>query len=415
METVKYTLNYTQKLVAYTLVTGTPGLSAYMDAVINGGFVGTKQQWLASLRGAAMTWNDLTEEQRLLLAQLIWDSLTDNQKLELKGEPFLWQDFTEEMLAELKGVDGNTPEKGFDYNDGVGINSCAYDPETGIMTITLTDESVYQTGDLRGYTPIKGVDYNDGENGAPGDPGYTPVKGVDYFDGENGSDSTVPGPKGDTGNAGSDANVNATNVETILDAAAAASLADDDTLNFNKSAVLKKITWANIKTALASVFASRSGGTFTGAITTPSVILPSNGQILLTIPDTDGHATGNTTTAFDCGYSNSAIGDLVYLAVNSVWQKADNTISVATYGGLLGIALEVKASGNALKVALPGSLVYATGFPALTVGSPVYMGAAGAVVVAQPSLSNAVIRVIGHAIHVDKIFFNPSSDYVTHI
>jgi hypothetical protein len=77
-----------------------------MDAVLNGGFIGTKQQWLASLRGPAMTWDDFTDDQKLLLAQMIWNNLTDNQKLELKGAPFLWQDFTEEMLAELEGPVG---------------------------------------------------------------------------------------------------------------------------------------------------------------------------------------------------------------------------------------------------------------------------------------------------------------------
>lgn len=39
---------------------------------------------------------------------------------------------------------------------------------------------------MDGKTPEKGVDYNDGENGK------TPVKGVDYFDGENGQPGFSP-------------------------------------------------------------------------------------------------------------------------------------------------------------------------------------------------------------------------------
>lgn len=133
-----------------------------------------------------------------------------------------------------------------------------------------------------------------------------------------------------------------------------------------------------------------------------------------TIPSTDGTATGPWTNAFNSGYSSSAIGDLVYLDSSSTWQKCDMDTSSATYSGLVGIALEVKASGNALKVALPGSFVYCTAFPALTIGSPVYMSDAGAIIVAQPSGADDAIRMIGWAVHADKIFFYPSQDYIVH-
>jgi hypothetical protein len=161
--------------------------------------------------------------------------------------------------------------------------------------------------------------------------------------------------------------------------------------------------------------ANLASPTFTGTVTLPSrVVLPTDGQVLLTIPSTDGHATGNVTSAFNSGYSSSAIGDLVYLDSSSTWQKADMDTSAATYSGLLGIALEVKASGNALKVALPGSFVYCTAFPTLTIGSPVYMSDAGAIIVAQPTGADDAIRMIGWAIHADKIFFFPSPDYIVH-
>jgi hypothetical protein len=147
--------------------------------------------------------------------------------------------------------------------------------------------------------------------------------------------------------------------------------------------------------------------TFTTKITTPEIVLPTNGKILLTVPATNGHATGATTNEFQSGYT-SAIGDLVYLDTNSKWQKADKGTSVATYGGFLGIALEVKNANNALLVALPGSFVYTTVFPTLTIGSPVYMGDAGAITMTKPTAADE-IRIIGYAVHADKIFFNPSS------
>ncbi len=182
------------------------------------------------------------------------------------------------------------------------------------------------------------------------------------------------------------------------------------------AAVLGSFTLAQLNTAVSDADVARTdaANTFTGIQTITNITLPTNGQILLTVPTTDGHATGPTTNAFNSGYSSSAVGDLVYLDSSSTWQKCDaNTL--ALYNGLLGIALEVKASGNALLVALPGSFVYATGFPTFTISSPIYMSeTAGAVTQTAPTTTDAATRVIGWGIHADKMYFNPSPDYITH-
>lgn len=158
-----------------------------------------------------------------------------------------------------------------------------------------------------------------------------------------------------------------------------------------------------------------AANTFTGIQTLTNATLLTNGQVLHTVPSTDGHATGPTTSGFNCGYTSSAVGDLVYLDSSATWQKCDaNTL--ALYNGMLGIALAVAASGAALLVALPGSFVYATGFPTFTIGSPVYMSeTAGAITQTVPTTTDAATRVIGWAIHADKIYFSPSQDYVTHV
>lgn len=168
-------------------------------------------------------------------------------------------------------------------------------------------------------------------------------------------------------------------------------------------------------TTTATIARTDAAQTFTGVQTITNITLPTNGQILLTVPTTDGHATGPTTNAFNSGYSSSAVGDLVILDSSSTWQKTDaNTASI--YNGLIGIALEVKASGAALLVALPGSFVYATGFPTLTVGGTCYMSeTAGAITQTAPVTTDAATRIIGYAIHADKIFFSPSPDWITHI
>lgn len=135
---------------------------------------------------------------------------------------------------------------------------------------------------------------------------------------------------------------------------------------------------------------------------------------LLTVAATDGTATGPQTNALNAGYA-SAVGDLVYLDGSGTWQKTDANLS-AGYDKLLGIALEAKTSGQAMLVALPGSTVYAaTAFPTLTIGSPVYMSeTAGAITHTKPTTTDAAIRVIGWAVHADKLYFYPSQDYITH-
>lgn len=183
-----------------------------------------------------------------------------------------------------------------------------------------------------------------------------------------------------------------------------------------------------VSVASANGVSGSSSGGATPALTialgaiTPSTVTPSTGVVLgagitttLTLPTVDGSATGNITGSFNSGYSSSAIGDLVYLDSSSTWQKCDATSTVLLYSGLIGIALEVKAAANALKVALAGSFIYTTAWSGLTVGGIVYMSSAGAITQTAPSATDNATRVVGWAVASNKIFFNPSSDYITHV
>ena len=170
-------------------------------------------------------------------------------------------------------------------------------------------------------------------------------------------------------------------------------------------------TFPGATSTLAALGVAQS---FSAVQTIPNITLPTNGQILHTVPSVDGQATGKTISAFNSGYSSSAVGDLVYLDSSSTWQKCDaNTLLL--YNGLLGIALEVKSSGQALLVALPGSFVYAAAaFPTFTIGGPIYMSeTAGAVTQTAPTTTNAAVRVVGWGVHADKMYFFPSPDYIT--
>lgn len=132
------------------------------------------------------------------------------------------------------------------------------------------------------------------------------------------------------------------------------------------------------------------------------------------VPTVDGTATGPTTSAFVSGYTSSAIGDLVILDSNGKWQKTDaNTTSI--YNGMVGIALAVAATDAALLVALPGSIVYATAFPTMTIGAAMYMSETAATITATaPTTTDSATRLVGYAVHADKLFFFPSNDWITH-
>jgi hypothetical protein len=136
--------------------------------------------------------------------------------------------------------------------------------------------------------------------------------------------------------------------------------------------------------------------------------LPKGKQINLTLPDTDATCTGPVTASFAAGYS-SAVGDLVFFGTGGKWLEVDAD-AVATCVGLMGIALEAKTDGQAMKVALPGSMVHIDAWN-LTVGAVQYAGETlGAIQEAIPTGADAIVRVVGFALDADTLFFNPSSD-----
>ncbi len=152
--------------------------------------------------------------------------------------------------------------------------------------------------------------------------------------------------------------------------------------------------------------ANSASPTFTGTIT-----LADNCRIDLTLPTADGYATGPTTDSFNAGYS-SAVGDLVYFGTGGKWLEADAD-AIATCGSLLGIALEAKTDGQAMKVALPGSMVRIDAWN-WNVGKALYAGETlGALSESIPTGADGVVRVVGFSLSADVIFFNPSSDHST--
>jgi len=147
------------------------------------------------------------------------------------------------------------------------------------------------------------------------------------------------------------------------------------------------------------------------AATGAGIILPAGGGVKLTLPTTNAQCTGNYTDSFNAGYS-SAVGDLVFFGTGGKWLEVDAD-AIATCVGLMGIALEAKNDGEAMKVALPGSFVHIDAWN-MTVGAVQYAGETlGAIQEAIPTGADAVIRVVGFGLDADTLAFFPSSDSQT--
>lgn len=129
-------------------------------------------------------------------------------------------------------------------------------------------------------------------------------------------------------------------------------------------------------------------------------------------PDTDHTSTGLTTNTFASSGSTTVM-DLVYLNSSSEWALTDADAAATAGPVRLAISLETKTAGQAMKVALPGSFVRDDTWN-WTPGAVLYVSeTAGQISASVPTGVDGIVRIVGHAVTADVIFFNPSDDYVT--
>lgn len=124
----------------------------------------------------------------------------------------------------------------------------------------------------------------------------------------------------------------------------------------------------------------------------------------------DGKYSGITITG-TAGYAQT-YGDLVYLAsADSRWELADADAATTADRMLAMVVVAGGSDGAACTLLLMGQIRADAKFPALTIGSAVYVGeTAGAIQVAIPTGADNVIRRVGYALTADEIYFNPSMD-----
>lgn len=139
---------------------------------------------------------------------------------------------------------------------------------------------------------------------------------------------------------------------------------------------------------------------------------------LVEAPTADPPVSGFTVSLT---YGESlAPGDLLCFQSGTV-KKADATAANGRYP-VMGLALETASSGSHL-VLLHGIYNNASLYEFGTVGGQVYLAAsvsqapltAGTATQTKPVAANDVIQVVGIATHADRIYFNPSMDYLTHV
>jgi len=164
-------------------------------------------------------------------------------------------------------------------------------------------------------------------------------------------------------------------------------------------------------TTLGSVEASKA----VTADSNKEIFIEETGKIKLHGTEPTSNQTGNGIIVGDINAGDTiAIGEVVYYsAADSEWMKTDANAEL-TSKGMLGIALEAKSNGQAMKVLLKGFYRDDSAF-SFTAGNTLYLsGTAGDLTATAPSATGDIIRVAGYAITDDLIYFNPSSTWIEH-
>ncbi len=140
-----------------------------------------------------------------------------------------------------------------------------------------------------------------------------------------------------------------------------------------------------------------------------------NGDIQIdATPNTDDTWNGKSTNTFNAA-GTIAQFDCVYLTSSSTWALTDAD-AIGTAGNVLVMmAGEAGTDTNPLRVIEPGSWVRNDAWN-WTVGGVLYLdtSTAGGLTQTVPSGTDDVVKIVGHAVSADVIYFNPSVNWIIH-
>ncbi len=140
-----------------------------------------------------------------------------------------------------------------------------------------------------------------------------------------------------------------------------------------------------------------------------------NGDIQVdATPNSDDTWNGKSTNTFNAG-ATVAQFDCVYLSSSSTWLLTDAD-AIGTAGNVLVMmAGAAGTNGNPLRVIEPGSWVRNDAWN-WTVGGVLYLDTAtpGGMTQTAPSGEDDVVKIVGHAVSADVIYFNPSVNWIIH-
>ena len=107
------------------------------------------------------------------------------------------------------------------------------------------------------------------------------------------------------------------------------------------------------------------------------------------------------------GTGTSTAGKGYYLNSSGNWAQATNaTASTASYG-LLGVATGTDTDVDGMCIR---GFIYMATAPGGSVGDPVYLTTSGDVTTTSPTAN--IVRVVGHKVGTNVIYFNPSLDWI---
>lgn len=129
-------------------------------------------------------------------------------------------------------------------------------------------------------------------------------------------------------------------------------------------------------------------------------------------PPVNQTGEGIFTNSLNAGVNVNAF-ECVFLGAAGTWLLTDADAE-ATSKGMLALSMETKTTGQAMKVALPGTVIRNDAWNWANVGSPIFLSqVAGAITQVRPNGNDVVVRVVGFALSDDSIYFFPSPDYIT--